>query len=99
MSMCKGRASHAVRRISSFGDLEQAWPTFPVKGHRGDHFNTENTVSSANAQFCSYREDAAIDEMSTSERGCVPIKFYYPKGLWAVLSLQTPDLENVKHFL
>ena len=99
MSMCKGQASHTVRLISSFGDLEQAWPTFPVKGHRGDNFNIENMVSSASAQLCSYRENAAIDKMSTSECGCVPIKFYYPKGLWAVLSLQTPDLENVKHFL
>lgn len=99
MSMCKGRASHAARLICSFGDVEQAWPTFPVKGHRGDNFNTENMVSSASAQLCSYRENAAIDKMSTSERGCVPIKFYYPKRLWAVISLQTPDLENVKHFL
>lgn len=52
-----------MRLISSFGDLEQAWPTFPVKGHIGDNFNIEYMVSFTITQLCSDREKAAIDKM------------------------------------
>lgn len=54
--MCKWWASHTMRLISSFGDLEQAWPTFPVKGHIGDNFNIEYMISFTITQLYSDRK-------------------------------------------
>lgn len=65
-----------------YADRKLNWPTFPIKGQRGNILGfVGHMVSVATTQLCHWCSKGATDNMQMKEHVCAPIKLYLQRQM------------------